>query len=425
MKWYFPKTPQSCDLLIVLPHLGPGGAQKVALLAAEHFINSGSKVLLVTLLPGKPRTHELPEGLCWIDLGEDVAATCSNRALTARAWRFVSAWSRRVVALCIVAIASPWLKSIRPQTHAVLVQWLLTSLAGVHASLLRELLHEVRPPRILSLLTKTNLLCCQALWDLPAHLVVSERNDPRLQRLRFPWTFLQSWLWMRADCITANTAGVLEGLISYFSQREDAMRLLPNPLVLQSSRGMERTTQATHAKGGLLSVCRLVHQKGIDVLIRAYADLPESLRKDWPLTIAGDGPERPSLETLANQLLPGGEIRFIGFQSQPMSLYHEADVFVLPSRFEGMPNALLEAMGSGMAVIVSNASPGPLEVVSDGETGLVVPSEDVQALSSAMQKLTLSAALRLRLGDAAHSRMQQQSWDALDPIWRGVLAMKK
>ena len=73
MKWDSSELDLSCDLLIVLPHLGPGGAQKVALLAAEHFLCAGSKVILVTLLPGKPCTHELPAELCWIDLGEDVA----------------------------------------------------------------------------------------------------------------------------------------------------------------------------------------------------------------------------------------------------------------------------------------------------------------------------------------------------------------
>ena len=90
-----------------------------------------------------------------------------------------------------------------------------------------------------------------------------------------------------------------------------------------------------------------------------------------------------------------------------------------------MPNALLEAMGSGMAVVVSDASPGPLEVVVDGETGLVFRSEDVHALSVAMKKLALSQSLRFQLGTAASSVMTKQSWDALDHEWRGILAIDK
>ena len=71
------------DLVIVLPHLGPGGAQKVALLAAEQLLGEGKHVALLTLLPDKPKTHQLPDGLVWIDLGVDVAATTTNRALLA------------------------------------------------------------------------------------------------------------------------------------------------------------------------------------------------------------------------------------------------------------------------------------------------------------------------------------------------------
>ena len=421
MRWDPPGVLPACDLLIVLPHLGPGGAQKVALLAADHFMRDGLSVVLVTLLPGRPRTHALPEGLCWIDLGESVAEAWSNRALTARARRFIGTWGRRLAALVFVATTWPWIKQIRPGRQGSLVHWLIASLTGVQASLLREMLLVVKPPRVLSLLTKTNLLCCQALWDSPARLVVSERNDPRLQRLRFPWTLLQGWLWSRADCITANTVGVLEGLKSCFPQHEAAMKPLPNPLVLSSLRESEEALLREGGEGGFLAVCRLVHQKGIDVLIHAYAALPLSIRSEWPLTIAGDGPERSSLEQLVHRLLPVGQVRFLGFQAEPMSLYRSADVFVLPSRFEGMPNALLEAMGFGMAVVVSNASPGPLEVVADGKTGLVVRSEDVQSLANAMERIALDHSLRDQLGQAAQKLMQKQAWPALDGVWRDVL----
>ena len=416
-----PRLPQ-CDLVIVLPHLGPGGAQKVALLAADHFLAAGLKVVLVTLLPDKPRTHALPDGLWWLNLGDAVSAMRSNRALTARAGRFARVWTRRVLAWLIVALSWPWLQKIRPGRHAALVQWLSISLSGAQADLLRALLSAAKPPRVLSLLTKTNLLCCQALWDLPAHLVVSERNDPRLQRLHFPWVQLQPWLWQRADRITANTAGVLAGLQECYPGHAAAMQLLPNPLVVESLPG-ERKPVRDGCCGGFLAVCRLVPQKGIDLLIRAYALLPADLRAAWPLTIAGDGPERNGLEQLVDALLLRDQVRFLGFQPNPQPLYRTSAVFVLPSRFEGMPNALLEAMGHGLAVIVSNASPGPLEVVMDGQSGLVFPTEMVEELALAMQLLAQSPDMRERLGVAAQAVTQQQSWTNLDDRWRSVLEL--
>ena len=90
-----------------------------------------------------------------------------------------------------------------------------------------------------------------------------------------------------------------------------------------------------------------------------------------------------------------------------------------------MPNALLEAMGHGLAVIVSDASPGPLEVVIDGQSGLVVPSEEVEELALAMQRLAQSADLREKLGAAAQAVTQQQSWANLDDCWCSVLGLVK
>jgi len=419
-----PVLPDHCDLVIVLPHLGPGGAQKVALMAADHFLRDGLNVVLVTLLPGKPVAHALPEGLLWIDLGPKVAETWSNRALTARAGRFLQGWSRRLLAWFALCAAWTVLRSIPPGRFAELVHWLMTSVSGVQASLLRDLLVRGRPVRVLSLLTRTNLLCCQALWASPGRLVVSERNDPRLQTQPFPWPRLQSWLWNRADVITANTAGVLTGLKDCYPQRAGEFRLLPNPLIVAPVVVNGSGATSGRSDHCFLAVCRLVPQKGIDLLVRAYAQLPDSLRVVWPLVIVGDGPDRSLLEALAASLLPAGQVQFLGFQANPLGFYRPGSVFVLPSRFEGMPNALLEAMGSGLSVIVSDASPGPMEVVRHGESGWVVPTEQVELLSDAMLRLAEDDALRLRLGSAAAELMAAHTWDALDATWKNALCLE-
>ena len=415
--------PRHCDLVIVLPHLGPGGAQKVALMAAEHYVRDGLRVALVTLLPDKSLAHALPDGLLWIDLGPEVAATWSNRAMAARAKRFLVAWSRRLLAWFAFSVCWGVLQPLRRGQNPALVHWLVTSISGQQATLLRDLLRRGQPVRVLSLLTRTNLLCCQALWALPGHLVVSERNDPRLQMQPFPWPRLQPWLWQRADVITANTAGVLEGLQRCYPDQAADMHLLPNPLELSAVNVDSCSAASPATTPCFLAVCRLVPQKGMDLLVRAYAQLPEEIRTGWPLLIAGDGPERQALEALAATLLAPGQVRFLGFQSQPHTLYCRESIFVLSSRFEGMPNALLEAMGAGLAVIVSDASPGPLEVVTHATSGWVVPTERVSLLAEAMQRLAEDPALRRQLGTAAAGLMQAHSWDALDPTWSEALRL--
>ena len=98
-------------------------------------------------------------------------------------------------------------------------------------------------------------------------------------------------------------------------------------------------------------------------------------------------------------------------------------MFVLPSRFEGMPNALLEAMAAGLAVIVTDASPGPLEVVEPGVRGLVVPSDDPVALAAAMESLASDPDRCRRMGDAARARIAALDWPQLEPLWRSILAL--
>ena len=411
------------DLVIVLPHLGPGGAQKVALLAAEQLLAEGKQVALLTLLPEKPRTHQLPDGLVWIDLGVDVAATTANRALFARGRRFLLAWSRRLLALGLVTVLQVWLASIRPGQQAALVRWLLFSLTGPQAVLLADWFRRHQPPRVLSLLTRTNLLCCAALWDQSAHLVVSERNDPRLQVQPFPWPWLRRWLWSRANCITANTAGVLEGLQRCDPSRAASMRLLPNPLVIAAPSDASTRSPLLPGDHYFLAVCRLVPQKGIDLLLQAYAALPAHIRAGWPLVIAGDGPERPMLEQMVSGLGLEGQVNFLGFVSAPQTLLGRDAVFVLPSRFEGMPNALLEAMGAGMAVVVSDASPGPLEVVMDQSTGLVFSSGDINALAHGMACASGDARLRTRLGNEAKALMAAHRWEELASTWNSILRL--
>ena len=411
--------PAGCDLVFVLPHLGPGGAQKVALLAAKHFLADGLSVALVTLLPGHVQAHDLPEGLCWVDLGGDVASARRQRSMKVRTARLLHRW----LALLLVAASWPLLQGIKPGRHGGVVRWLLVGLIGPQALLLHRLLAQTPPQRVMSMLTRTNLLCCQALWMLPGHLVISERNDPSRQRLSFPWPRLQGWLWCRADRVTANTAGVLDALQRRNPEIASRMNLLPNPLVLGSAHRDAIGWSDKFERTAFIAVCRLVPQKGIDLLLEAYAALSPAIHSQWRLLIIGEGPERAALEQRTSDLQLAERIHFLGFQPDPSRYFRDAGVFVLPSRFEGMPNALLEAMGCGLASIVSDASPGPLEVVSDEQSGLVVPSGSIAALTTAMERLVLDAALRRQLGQRAAATMRQHSWSVLDQPWRDVLAL--
>ena len=164
------------DLWIVLPHLGPGGAQKVALLAAERSPAMGWRVRVVTLLPEHPVVHALPQGITHLDLGSEVAAR----------WNRFFAPHRRLHRLLVKGLMSLGWPCCGHGALA-LVALVCGGDGGPQALVLRRRLAESRPRSVLSMLTRTNVLCCSALWDQSCHLVVSERNDLRRQALPFPW----------------------------------------------------------------------------------------------------------------------------------------------------------------------------------------------------------------------------------------------
>jgi glycosyltransferase involved in cell wall biosynthesis len=199
----------------------------------------------------------------------------------------------------------------------------------------------------------------------------------------------------------------------------ERLALLPNPLpstpALAASGGVS-------SPSGFITVARLVPQKGLDVLIAALPRL-SGAAATWPVTLVGDGPERAALEQQARDLGVSRRLRCLGFRSDPERFLAEAAVFVLPSRFEGMPNALLEAMAAGLAVIVTDASPGPLEVVEPGVSGLVVPSDDPAALAKAMDALASDPDRCRRMGAAARTRIVALDWPQLEPLWRSILAL--
>ena len=153
----------------------------------------------------------------------------------------------------------------------------------------------------------------------------------------------------------------------------------------------------------LVYVGRLHPQKGVDVLLDAVSLLTE---RDIPVSVrlVGDGPERPALEEEASRRDLAGTVEFVGAVEDADQELRRADVFVLPSRTEGMSNALLEAMARGMAVVATSVS-GSSTLVEDGRTGLLVPPEDAEALALAIERLAADAAERRRLGEGARAAM--------------------
>ena len=142
--------------------------------------------------------------------------------------------------------------------------------------------------------------------------------------------------------------------------------------------------------------------KGVDVLLRGWAALDPLHRRRGRLLLVGDGPERSNLEALAGTLGIGESIRFTGEQGEVLPYYHAADLFALPSRTEGLSNALLEAMACGLPVVVSRTG-GARDLVQDGHNGLFVEPEDAAGCCAQMAALLASPELWARYAQAARA----------------------
>jgi glycosyltransferase involved in cell wall biosynthesis len=210
-------------------------------------------------------------------------------------------------------------------------------------------------------------------------------------------------IWRDAGSLVANSTG-LRALALKFDPIA-RIDLIPNGVDLETFAPVERAWSPPR----LLSVGRVVYQKGLDLAARALANLRDM---DWEWVIAGDGNFRPELEKLCFELGIAGRVKFVGWRSKQelTQLYNQANLFVFPSRHEGMPNAILEAMASGLPVIASQIA-GNEELVVPGETGLLFPSESVADLQAVLRELILAAECRRVLGGASRARVAAHySW---------------
>jgi glycosyltransferase involved in cell wall biosynthesis len=155
-------------------------------------------------------------------------------------------------------------------------------------------------------------------------------------------------------------------------------------------------------------VGRLIPEKGLDWLLRVWTDVVdhEPLAR---LLIVGEGAQRSALEAQAESLGIKNTVAFVGYQKQVPRFLAAADVFVLPSRLEGVSNALLEAMAQGLAVVVADDElGGNREVVDDQVNGFVVPFGDRGAFAEILRKLLENAALRNQVGQKAKLKIEER-----------------
>ncbi|SHI34412.1 Glycosyl transferases group 1 [Roseomonas rosea] len=218
----------------------------------------------------------------------------------------------------------------------------------------------------------------------------------------------------RCDHLVANTKDLVRWIVG---QGWDAARVHHLPNFAPDFSGLEPAELP--APGGavkLLAMGRLHPNKGFDTLIRALAAVPQA-----HLSIAGEGPERAALEGLAHSLRVQDRVAFLGWRQDTGALLAGCDLFILSSRHEPLGNVVLEAFSAGVPVIAT-ATPGPQELIADGESGLIVPIDDPASLAHAIGDLIADPDRAAALAEAGRAAFEAHH--AEGPVlarWRALL----
>ena len=250
---------------------------------------------------------------------------------------------------------------------------------------------------LVSFLVGPNVVAVAASRLAGIPVVIGERSAPRIvlsrdnRQLRAPglWRMLVRLAYPRASAIVTNTEGAKRELLSFLRVPAARVTVLPNPLDLDriASLAAEPIDSAVAWPAGpvLVHVGRFTYAKDHETLLQAFA----LLRSQRPATLVlvGDGEDEARVRARSAELGLDRDVRFVGFTRNPYHYLARATLSVLTSRFEGLPNVLIESMALGVPIVSTACPYGPLEVLGDGDHGVLVPVGDPAAFAAAAAQL--------------------------------------
>jgi glycosyltransferase involved in cell wall biosynthesis len=327
----------------LLSSLSTGGAERVGALLTAAWARAGHDVLLITTFS----RDERPETALASDVRyESIARRLAPRSPLRRAWPF------RVMELA-------------------------------------RLFRAERPDVVCSFLSNVNIAAILAgrLAGVPV-IVVSERTYPPAVDIGLGWRVARRLLYRFADAVVMQTADGLRWLNAAIPRARGYV--IHNPVEIPIAQGSPLVPPAKYCSAKrklLLAVGRLSPEKRFDMLIDAFAGMAAE-RPEWDLAIVGEGPLRDELLAQAGRLGLEHRLHLPGRVGNPQTWYDRADAFALTSLFEGFPNALLEAIASGVPVIAIDCLTGPSELIEDGINGILLPAaSDAVDLSAGLRRL--------------------------------------
>lgn len=331
-------------------------------------------------------------------------------------------WSRHGRSVTILTYEPPGLSPFFPLPEDVRVMPLdlqgprQSVLSGAGANLkriraVRKALQDTGPSVLLAFLPEMAVIGWAAARPLRLPVIACERTDPSVYPTGI-WRVLRNLAYPRCERVVCQSVRA-----SRYLERTCRTAVIPNAVVVPDSHA---PSDVPAPPGRFIaSLGRLSPEKGHDVLIEAFARIAPDFH-DVDLLLIGEGPARGALEKLVHARGLQDRVHMPGAAKAPFATLAEAALFVLPSRFEGFPNALAEAMALGLPCIATEGAAGTEGLVRDKENGWLVPNEDPAAMAAAIRECFASPEQSARLGENARNIAIDYSpektlaqWDAL------------
>lgn len=282
-----------------------------------------------------------------------------------------------------------------------------------------RLLRNTKPICMISFITSANIFTGIACWITNTSYIVSERTSPNRSsdKINIIQKWIASQVYKRAKAVVVGSLGGERCLLENknFGILHNIHKI-PNSVPEFGAL----SKQAVHHKKFVLGVGRLSFVKGFDILINAFST---AAVEDLDLLIVGEGEERENLNNLIHKLGLNNRVHLIGAKTNVQDYYSQAEIFVLPSRNEGYPNALVEAMNFGCPSIAANCEFGPSEIINDGISGLLVEPEDYKAMATMILMLHQTPDLREKLSLQASTIRSTNDANTIFKKWEDLAVL--
>lgn len=286
----------------------------------------------------------------------------------------------------------------------------------IYIRLFRFLIKE-KPICVVSFMTTSNLwtgLVCN-LIHIP--YIVSERTTPdhTINSFNFFFRKLTFLIYKKSKTVVVPAKGIEDCI-----KRNETFKSLSNTRIICNPINVFQPPSDVNVynRKFILGVGRLSYIKGFDQLIEAYSKLGT---EDIDLIIVGNGSEQENLLAQIEKLGIQNRVKLLGTKDNLQDYYSQAELFVLPSRNEGSPNALIEAMSFGCACIAMDCEFGPSELIENEENGILIEADNIFKLSAAIQNLLSDADLRKRIGKNAQLIHQTNSLEHVYLKWKNLI----